>query len=87
MQPILNSSRTEKAIRNEINQTSKRINRLCEEIDSLRAECYWYRHRGEICNLEEAKYRIEYRVGKLMKAINRRNKLGRELNEKIHKAG
>ena len=86
MQPISNS-RTEKAIRNEINQTSKRINRLCEEIDSLRAECYWYRYRKEICNLEEAKYRIEYRVGKLRKAINRRNKLGRELNEKIHKAG
>ena len=29
---------------------------------------------------------IEWRVGKLRKAINRRNKLGRELNEKIHKA-
>ena len=87
MQPVSNSSRTEKAIRHEINQTSKRINRLCEEIDSLRAQCYWYRHRGEICNLEETKERIEWRVGKLMKAINRRNKLGRELNEKIHKAG
>ena len=87
MQPISNSSRTEKAIRNEIQQTSKRINRLCEEIDSLRADCYWYRHKGEICNLEETKERIEYRVGKLRKAINRRNKLGRELNEKIHKAG
>ena len=84
MQPVSNS-RTEKAIRNEINQTSKRINRLCEEIDSLRAECYWYRHRGEICNLEEAKERIEWRMIKLRKAINRRNKLGRELNEKIHK--
>ena len=83
----MNSSRTEKAIRNEINQTSKRINRLCEEIDSLRADCYWYRHKGEICNLEETKERIEYRVGKLRKAINRRNKLGRELNETLHKAG
>ena len=86
MQLILNSSRTEKAIRNEINQTSKRINRLCEEIDSLRAQCYWYRYRKEICNLEEAKERIEWRVVKLRKAINRMNKLGRELNEKIHKA-
>lgn len=86
MQPTSNS-RTEKAIRNEIQQTSKRINRLCEEIDSLRADCYWYRHRGEICNLEETKERIKYRVRKLRKAINRRNKLGRELNEKIHKAG
>lgn len=86
MQPISNS-RTEKAIRNEINQTSKRINRLCEEIDSLRAQCYWYRYRKEICKLVEAEDRIEWRVGKLRKAINRRNKLGRELNEKIHKAG
>lgn len=82
----MNSSRKEKAIRHEINQTSKRINRLCEEIDSLRAQCYWYRYRKEICNLEEAKERIEYRVRKLRKAINRRNKLGRELNETIHKA-
>ena len=86
MQHTLNSSRTEKAIRNEINQTSKRINRLCEEIDSLRAQCYWYRHRKEICNLEETKDRIEWRVGKLRKAINRMNKLGRELNETLHKA-
>ena len=77
------NSRTEKSIRNEIQQTSKRINRLCEEIDSLRAQCYWYRYRKEICNLEEAKDRIEYRVGKLRKAINRRNKLGRELSAYI----
>ena len=87
MQLVLNSSRTEKAIRNEINQTSKCINRLCDEIDSLRSQCYWYRHRKEICNLEEAKERIEWRVAKLRKAINRRNKLGRELNETLHKAG
>ena len=83
----MNNSRTEKAIRHEINQTSKRINRLCEEIDSLRARCYWYRRRGEICNLEETKERIEWWVGKLRKAVNRMNKLGRELNEKIHKEG
>ena len=38
-----------------------------------------YRHYGEICNLEETKERIEYRVGKLRKAINRRTKLGEEL--------
>ena len=87
MQAILNSSRTEKAIRNEIQQTGRRIAALCEEIDSLRADCYWYRHKGEICNLEETKERIEWRVGKLRKAINRRNKLGRELNETLHKAG
>ena len=83
----MNSSRTEKAIRHEINQTSKRINRLCEEIDSLRAQCYWYRYRKEICNLEAAEEMIEWRVGKLRKAINRRNKLGRELNETLYKAG
>ena len=83
MQPTSNSSRTEKAIRNEINQTSKRINRLCEEIDSLRAQCYWYRHRKDICNLVEAEDRIEWRVGKLRKAINRMNKLGRELSKYI----
>ena len=85
MQPVSNS-RTEKAIRNEIQQTGRRIAALCEEIDSLRARCYWYRYRKEICNLEEAKEMIEWRLGKLMKAINRMNKLGRELNEKIHKA-
>ena len=79
MQPASNSSRTEKAIRNEIQQTGRRIAALCEEIDSLRADCYWYRHKGEICNLEETKDRIKYRVRKLMKAINRRNKLGMEL--------
>ena len=83
----MNSSRTEKAIRHEINQTSKRINILCEEIDSLRARCYWYRHRGELCNLVETDDQIQWRIGKLRKAINRMNKLGRELNEKIHKAG
>ena len=83
MQPALNSSRTEKAIRNEINQTSKRINRLCEEIDSLRARCYWYRHRKEICNLVEADDKIQWKIGKLMKLINRRNKLGMELSKYI----
>ena len=86
MRAILNS-RTEKAIRNEIQQTSKRINRLCEEIDSLRAAGNWERHEGEICHREETKERIEYRVGKLRKAINRRNKLGMELNEMIKEDG
>ena len=78
MQPASNS-RTEKAIRNEINQTSKRISRLCEEIGSLRARCYWYRYRKETCNLEKAKERIEWRLCKLRKAINRINKLAIEL--------
>ena len=83
MQPILNSSRTEKAILNEINQTSKRINRICEEIDSLRADCYLYRHKGDVCNLVDTDDKIQWKIGKLMKAINRRNKLGRELSKDI----
>ena len=83
MQPILNSSRTEKAILNEINQTSKRINRICEEIDSLRADCYLYRHKGDVCNLVDTDDKIQWKIGKLMKAINRRNKLGRELSKYI----
>ena len=82
MQPTSNS-RTEKAIRNEIQQTGRRIVALCEEIDYLRADYYLYRHKGEICNLEEAKERIKWRVGKLRKAINRMNKLGRELSDYI----
>lgn len=77
---LVSNSRTEKAIRNEINQTSKRINRLCEEIDSLRARCYWYRRRGDVCNLVVADDNIQWKIGKLRKAINRRNKLGRELS-------
>lgn len=84
---LISNSRTEKAIRNEIKYTGKRIASLCEEIDSLRVSCYWYRHYGEICNLEETKERIEYRVGKLRKAINRRNKLGMKLNEMIKEDG
>ena len=83
MQPISNSSRTEKAILNEINQTSKRINRICEEIDSLRADCYLYRHKGDVCNLVDTDDKIQWKIGKLMKAINRRNKLGRELSKYI----
>ena len=82
MQPASNS-RTEKAIRNELQQTGRRIAAICEEIDSLRAQCYWYRYRKEICNLEEAKEMIEWRLGKLRKAIKRRNKLGRELSKYI----
>ena len=83
MQPTSNS-RTEKAIRNEIHQTGQRIADLCEEIDDLRADCYRYRDEGENCNLEDTKKRIEYRVRKLMKAINRMNKLGRELSDLIN---
>lgn len=83
----MNSSRTEKAIRNEINQTSKRINRLCEKIDSLRADYAYYHYYGLVCDLVETEDKIQWKMGKLRKAINRRNKLGRELNETLHKAG
>ena len=87
MRPILNSSRTEKAIRNEIQKTGRRIVVLCEQIDDLRASCDYYHYYGLICDLVETEDKIQCKIGKLMKQINRRNKLGRELNEKIHKAG
>lgn len=82
MQPTSNS-RTEKAIRNELQQTGRRIAALCEEIDSLRADCYLYRHKGDVCNLVDTDDKIQWKIGKLMKAINRRNKLGRELSKYI----
>ena len=82
MQHILNS-RTEKAIRNELQQTGRRIAAICEEIDSLRADCYLYRHKGDVCNLVETDDKIQWKIGKLMKAINRRNKLGSELSKYI----
>ena len=77
------NSRTEKAIRNEINQTSKRISRLCEEIDSRRASYDYYHYYGLICDLVETEDKIQWKIGKLMKQINRRNKLGRELSKYI----
>lgn len=83
MQHASNSSRTEKAIRNEIQQTGRRIASLCEEIDSLRADCYWYRHYERICELVKAEDNIQWNIGKLRKAINRMNKLGRELSKYI----
>ena len=83
MQPASNSSRTEKAIRNEIQQTGRRIDALCEEIDYLRADFYLYRHKGEICDLVETEDKIQWKIGKLMKQINRMNKLGRELSSFI----
>ena len=77
------NSRTEKAIRNEIQQTGRRIAALCEEIDSLRAYCYWHRHYKRIRELVKTEDNIQWRIGKLRKAINRRNKLGRELSKYI----
>ena len=81
------NSRTEKAIRNEIQQTGRRIAAICEQIDDLRASYDYYHYYGLICDLVETEDKIQWKMGKLRKAINRMNKLGRELNEKIHKAG
>lgn len=82
MQPTLNS-RTEKAIRNDIQQTGRRIAALCEAIDNLRASYDYYHYYGLICDLVETEDKIQWKIGKLMKLINRRNKLGRELSKYI----
>ena len=76
-----NSSRTRKAIRNEIKDTGERIAHLCNDIDELQAARFWYQHYGQICNGEECRYSIEKKVSRLIKAINRMNKLGSELRE------
>ena len=82
MQPVSNS-RTEKAIRNEIQQTGRRIAALCEAIDNLQASYDYYHYYGLICDLVETEDKIQWKIGKLMKLINRRNKLGRELSKYI----
>ena len=82
----MNYSRTEKAIRNEIQQTGRRIAALCEQIGDLRESYDYYHYYGLICDLVDTDDKIQLKIGKLRKEINRRNKLGRELNEKIHKA-
>ena len=82
MQPISNS-RTEKAIRNEIQQTGQRIASICEQIDDLRASYDYYHYYGLVCDLVETEDKIQWKMGKLMKQINRRNKLGRELSAYI----
>ena len=86
MQPASNSSRTEKAIRNDIHQTGWRIATLCEQIDSLQSSYDYYHYYGLICDLVKTDDKIQCKIGKLRKAINRMNELGREMNEKIHKA-
>ena len=83
MQPTSNSSRTEKAIRQEIQQTGRRIATLCEQIDDLRASYDYYHYYGLVCDLVETEDKIQWKIGKLMKQINRRNKLGRELSKYI----
>ena len=82
----MNSSRTEKDILNEIKQTGQRIAALCGKIGDLRA-CYdYYHYYGLICDIVKTDDKIQWKIGELRNAINRMNKLGRELNEKIHKA-
>lgn len=83
MQHASNSSRTEKAIQNEIQKTGRRIAALCEAIDNLRASYDYYHYYGLICDLVETEDKIQWKIGKLMKLINRRNKLGRELSKYI----
>lgn len=83
MQHTLNSSRTEKDIRNEIQQTGQRIASICEKIDSLRADYAYYHYYGLVCDLVETEDKIQWKMGKLRKEINRRNKLGRELSKYI----
>ena len=83
MQPASNSSRTEKAIRHEIQQTGRRIATLCEQIDDLRASYDYYHYYGLVCDLVETEDKIQWKIGKLMKLINRMNKLGRELSNYI----
>ena len=85
MHPVSNS-RTEKALRNEIQQTGRRIVALCEQIDNLRVSYDYYHYYGLIRDFVETEDKIQWKIGKLMEQINRMNKLGRELNEKIHKA-
>ena len=75
--------RTEKAIRNEIQQTGRRIAALCEQIGDLRASYDYYHYYGLICDLVDTDDKIQLKIGKLRKAINRRNKLGRELSKYI----
>lgn len=81
----ISNSRTEKAIRNEIQQTGKRIASLCDEIGNLRASCFWYHIYGQICSFEEARERIVHKGVEVMTLINRRNELGNELNETTEK--
>ena len=84
MLPI-SSSRTEEAIRNEIRYTGKRIVSLCDEIGSLRASCRWYHIYGQILSFEEARERIVSKGVEVITLIDRRNKLGIELNKTIKK--
>lgn len=82
MQPVSNS-RTEKAIRNDIQQTGRRIASLCEQIGSLQSSYDYYHYYGLVCDLVKTEDKIQWKIGKLMKLINRRNKLGRELSKYI----
>lgn len=76
-----NSSRTRKGIRHDIKDTGERIVCLCDEIDELQADIYCYQDDGDICDGEECRYSIGKKMTRLIKAINRMNKLGSELRE------
>ena len=86
MQHILNSSRTTTAIYKEIGQTAERIADICELIDEARCDYASSSWNNEDEELQEAERQFNNGILRLRKAMKRRNKLGRELNEKIHKA-
>ena len=85
MQPASNS-RTTTAIYKEIGQTAERIADLCELIDEARCDYAISSWDNEDEELQEAERQFNNGILRLRKAMKRRNKLGRELNEKIHKA-
>lgn len=83
MNPTILNSRTEKAIRNDIHQTGRRISALCEQIDSLQSSYDYYHYYGLVCDLVKTEDKIQWKIGKLRKEINKMNKLGRELSKYI----
>ena len=83
---LISSSRTTTAIYKEIGQTAERIADLCELIDEARCDYARSSWNNEDEESEEAERQFNNGILRLSKAMKRRNKLGRELNEKIHKA-
>lgn len=82
----MNSSRTTTAIYKEIGQTAERIADLCELIDEARCDYASSSWNNKDEESQEAERQFNNGILRLRKAMKRRNKLGRELNEKIYKA-
>lgn len=85
MLPI-SGSRKIAGIYKQIGQTAERIADLCELIDEARCDYASSSWHNEDEESEEAERQFNNGILRLRKAMKRRNKLGRELNEKIHKA-